>query len=141
MREDPPIEDTCRITSQGLRYICRICGRGLKPWDVSRGFAMCFLCRQAFNKPPKDAAKQEEPRDLKEVYESDKTSKSKAELLAQRYPGSPARPAAPIEIKLVLETDQGHGEGGSRVGLRALPRPRLWEKGRQGYPWQGLSGV
>lgn len=102
---------------------------------------MCFRCRQAFNRPPKDTANQEEPRDLKEVAESDRSSKSKAELLAQRAPDSPMRPAMPIEIKLVLETGRGHGEGENGVDLRALPRPRIWEKGRHGYPWQGLSGV
>ncbi len=141
MKEAPPIEDTCRYTPQGLRYICRICGQELKPWDVSRGFAMCFRCRQAFNRPPKDAAKQDEPKGLREVAESDKSSKSKAELLAQRVPGSPIRPAMPIEIRLVLETGRGHGKGGNRMDLRALPKPRIWEKGRHGYPWQGLSGV
>lgn len=141
MKEAPPIEDTCRFTSQGLRYICRICGQELKPWDVSQGFAMCFMCRQAFTRPPKDAAKQDESGELREMPKPDRISKSKVELLAQRSPGSPAKLAVPMEIRLVLEAGQDRADDESQVDLRALPRPRLWEKGRHGYPWQGLSGV
>ncbi len=44
-----------------IRYICLICKRYLNGWDIRKGFAVCWKCREIHIIPPKIEVKNPQP--------------------------------------------------------------------------------